>query len=272
MHSKRLPSVLAVAAALLICYASVLRGMAGQWASDQDMGHGFLAPVVIGYIVWRERKCWQDLPVSPSRWGPVIVLIGACMQFLSVIGSGLFVGSLALLVSITGAILWLGGFAWLRAWTLPLILALFMLPKLAVVYNQATLPLQLLASQMAAGMLTMTGVGVIRSGNILDVSGHQVAVAEACNGIRYLLPLGFMAVVFAYFTDAKPWMRLALLVAAAPVAIAANALRVAFSAYAPRLSDGNLHELLGLAIFVFSLIAFIPIRRVYNFLFEALHA
>ena len=272
MPSKRLGMVFAVAAALLVCYGGVLRGMSEQWASDEDMGHGFLVPIVIGFIVWRERKRWRDLPVKPSWWGVVLVLAGACLQLLSVMGAGLFVGSAAFLLSIAGAILWLGGFAWLRAWTLPLILALFMLPKLAVVYDQATLPLQLLASRLAARMLTITGVGVIRSGNILDVGGHQVAVEEACSGIRYLLPLGFMAVVFAYIADTKPWMRVVLLAAAAPIAIAANAVRVALSAYSPRLAEGTLHELLGLAIFVLCLATLIPVRRICNKVSRALHA
>jgi len=272
LHGKRYGTAFAAAAALLICYAGVLRGMAQQWAGDEDMGHGFLVPVVIAFIVWRERKRWLALPVEPSAWGPVLVLAGACLQFFSIMGAGLFLGSVALVVSTIGAILWLGGFRWLRAWTLPLLLTLFMLPKLAVVYNQATLPLQLLASRMAAGILTLTGVGVIRAGNILDVGGHQVAVAEACSGIRYLLPLGFMAVVFAYVADSKPWMRVALLVAAAPIAIAANALRVAFSAYSPRLADGTMHQLLGLVIFVGCLATLLLVRRVCNTIVEAVHA
>jgi len=106
-------------------------------------------------------------------------------------------------VSVAGAVLSLGGFAYLRAWALPLLLALFMLPKLALVYNQVTLPLQLFASRMAAGILTASGIAVIREGNILDVAGRRVSVVEACNGIRYLLSLGFMAVVFAYLSDTK---------------------------------------------------------------------
>src|SRR5580700_8135739 len=223
MPWKRAGTAIAAAAALLICYAGVLRGMAQQWAGDEDMGHGFLVPVVIAFIVWRERKRWLNLPVEPSAWGPVLVLAGACLQFFSIIGAGLFLGSVALVVSTIGAILWLGGFRWLRAWTLPLLLTLFMLPKLAVVYNQATLPLQLLASRMAASMLSVAGVGVIREGNILDVAGHRVSVVEACNGIRYLLSLGFMAVVFAYLSGSRPWMRIALLLTALPMAIVANA-------------------------------------------------
>ena len=81
------------------------------------------------------------------------------MQFAGLLGVGLFAGSVAFLISVAGAVLCLGGFVWLRALAFPLVLAVFMLPKLAVVYNQVTLPLQLLASRLAAGILTVVGSG-----------------------------------------------------------------------------------------------------------------
>jgi exosortase len=161
-------------------------------------------------------------------------------------------------------VLSLGGLAWLRAWAFPLLLTLFMLPKLALVYTPATLPLQLLASRMAAGILTAFGTGVIREGNILDVAGRRVSVVEACNGIRYLLSLGFMAVVFAYLADTKPWMRVALLLAAVPIAIVANAFRVAASAWLPSLTAGTPHAISGMLLFVVCLATLALVRRLFN--------
>jgi len=235
-----------------------------QWSNDQDMSHGFLVPPVILWIVWRERAQWQTLPVKPSWWGFAALAAGAAVQFVSVLGVGLFAGSVAFLISVAGVVLCFGGFAWLRAWTLPLVLAVFMLPKLAVVYNQVTLPLQLLASRMAAGILTAAGIGVIREGNILDVAGHRVAVLEACNGLRYLLSLGFMAVVFAYLSDSKPWMRVALLAAAIPIAIVANAVRVAAAGWLPSLDAGAPHAISGWFLFVLCLATLALVRQLFN--------
>jgi exosortase len=260
------------AVALLACYALTLRGMFDQWSTDEDMGHGFVVPIVALWIVWRDRKRWQDLPPQPTWLGLPILALGFCMHFTSVLGAGLFAGSVAFLVSLTGAILCLGGFAFLRAWTFPLLLTLFMLPKLAVVYNQATLPLQLIASRMATSILSVAGVGVIREGNILDVAGHRVSVVEACNGIRYLLSLGFMAVVFAYLSGSMPWMRVALLAAAAPLAILANAIRVAAAASAPSLDSGTPHAILGWLIFVLCLLTLMLLRRVFSAVYTRCHA
>jgi len=183
---------------------------------------------------------------------------------MSVIGAGLFAGSLAFLLSIAGAVLVLGGLAFLRVWAFPFLLALFMLPKLAIVYNQVTLPLQLVASRLAEFILWAAGAAVTREGNIIDVGGHRVAVAEACSGIRYLVSLGFVAVVFAYLCDTKPWMRVALLAAAVPVAIVANGMRVAASAFLPALEAGALHAFSGWLVFVLGLVMLVIARRLLN--------
>jgi exosortase len=266
------PRTLAIlaAVALAVCFASTIRGMAGQWLSDEDMGHGFLVPLVIAWIVWRERDQWRELPVQPSALGFVFLLAGAAAQLVSAIGVGLFAGSVGLVLSMTGAVLCLGGFAWLRAWAFPLLLTLFMLPKLAIVYNQATLPLQLLATRMAGGMLSLAGFAVSRQGNILEVSGHRISVIEACDGIRYLLPLAFVAVTFAYIGDSKRWMRLALLAAAIPLALIANAFRVAMAACVPALAVGTAHAVSGWAIFTLCLPSLLVFRRLFNSVYTRL--
>jgi exosortase len=242
---KTWPSLAIVATALLICYASILNGMIDQWLHDDDMSQGLVVPIVILWVVWRERDRWGEVPAQPSLWGLGILLLAAAIHAVSALGGGLFAGSVAFLLSVVGLVVLFRGFALLRAWVFPLLLSFFMLPKLAIVYNQTTLPLQLLASRTAAAILTFSGVGIIRQGNILEVAGHRIEVAEACSGIRYLLPLGFIALVFGYFSDKKPWMRAALYLGAVPVAILANAVRVAAAAWQPALETGAPHAVMG---------------------------
>jgi len=263
MRVLRQPALLAALAALLVCYSATLAGMAAQWWNDEDMGHGFLVPLIAVWIVWRERARWQALELRPSVWGLAVLALAAAIHFASGLGGGLFVASVALVVSIAGIILCFGGFALLRAWVFPLALLVFMLPKLAIVYNQVTLPLQLLASRLAAGMLSTAGFAVIRNGNILDVTGHRISVVEACNGIRYLLPLAFLAVFIAYLAGSKPWMRVAMLAASVPIAILANAVRVAVAALFPSLAEGTPHQLAGALIFVLCLAALGAVRGLF---------
>lgn len=113
--------IAAIAALLLFCYRDVLVGMADQWATDEDMGHGFLVPVAIAWILWRERDRWQIIPAAPSRRGYPLLALGAFMQLAGAVGTGLFAGSVGFLFYTVGAIVALGGIASARTWAFPLL-------------------------------------------------------------------------------------------------------------------------------------------------------
>jgi exosortase len=262
--------------ALVVCYAPVLRGMCEQWRLDEDMGHGFAVAPVALWIVWRERKRLDGVAPQPSAWGLALLATGAAFHAISTVGAGLFAGALGFVLSVTGLVLLLGGAKYLRVWLFPLLLTVFMLPKLAVLYNMVTLPMQLAASRMAERTLLLSGIAVTREGNILDAGKWRVAVVEACNGLRYLLSLGFVGVIFAYLSDPKPWMRAALLAAAVPIAILANALRVAFTVAigmrSPALAGEPYHSILGWLVFVLCLVAMWAAQKGLNRLYGRLRA
>jgi len=161
---------------------------------------------------------------------------------------------------------------WLRALAFPFLLSLFMLPKLNFFYNQITLPLQLLASRLASAMLTATGFAVTRAGNLLTVYGHQISVEAACNGIRYLLPLWFLALTFTYLSKSPVWIRAAVAALAVPLAILANAVRVAVAAASPRLAVGGFHTLIGIAVFVLTLPVVVMLQGLFNSIERRRHA
>lgn len=272
MKKRRFPHFawvpLLVALAVLLCYAPIWRGLLGQWASDEDMSHGFVVPLAIAWIVWRERNRWLKLTPQPSAWGFVLIGLGFLGHIASAGGAGLFAGVLAAMVSVVGVVLAIGGFEYLRVWMFPLALAVFMLPKLAVVYNQVTLPMQMAATNMAATILRIFGGHVQVDGNVIRVANQQIAVEEACNGLRYLLPLGFLSVMLGYLYGKKAWMRWGLLLAAIPVAIGANALRVASTAWLmlinPAYGEGLYHALTGIVIFAACLAVMLAINSIFN--------
>src|ERR1700682_4063175 len=94
--------VVLTAVALAACYAPTLRGMFEQWSKDEDMSHGFLVPLVILWIVWRERERLGALPTEHNWWGFALLASAAGMQFLAVLGVGLFASSVAFLLSVAG--------------------------------------------------------------------------------------------------------------------------------------------------------------------------
>ena len=169
------------------------------------------------------------------------------------LGADLFLQRTSILITLYGLLLLVGGAALLRALAFPLLLLPFMIPFPGVVYNEITFPLQLFASRVAEVALGLLGVPVYRDGNVLEIPSQRLDVAEACSGIRSLLSLSFLSLVYAYLFDQRVWMRWMLLAATLPIAIIANAGRITvtglLSEVNPELAQGVFHTMEGWVIF-----------------------
>lgn len=254
---------------LIICYAPVLAGLVRQWATDEDMGHGFFVPAVAGFIAWQRRDELATIKAVPNYWGLVLVIVGAIQMMLGTLGAQIFIARAAFLVSLVGAVLFLGGTRTLKILAFPLFLLIFMLPIPAIIYARITLPLQLFASSVAETILNFIGTPVLRDGNVLELAnGQRLSVVEACSGIRSLLSLSFLSLIYAYFFDKKVWMRWVLLVATVPIAIAANASRVTLtgliSEYRPNLAQGIFHTFEGWVLFIVALVLLVAFHQFLN--------
>lgn len=260
---------------LMACYAPILFGLVRQWASDEDVGHGFFVPLVAGYIVWKRREQLADKEPVPNYGGLVLVILGAFQMLLGTLGAQIFIVRTAFLVSLLGAILFLGGTRALKILAFPLVLLLFMFPIPAILYARITLPLQLLASSVAETVLNFAGIPVLRDGNVLELANQRLSVVEACSGIRSLLSLGFLSLIYAYFFDKKTWMRWVLLAATIPIAIAANASRVTLtgilSDYRPDLARGVFHFLEGWVLFLVALVLLVGFHQLVNRIHRAVN-
>jgi exosortase len=170
----------------------------------------------------------------------------------------LFLVRTSFLITVVGAVWFLGGTAILRKLAFPLFLCFFMVPIPAVVYNSITFPLQLLASRLAEHALTLLSVPVLREGNVLVLPTQELSVAEACSGIRSLLSLSFLSLVYGYFFESRVWLRVVLFLATVPIAIVANGSRVTFAGIMtevkPEYAEGAFHTASGWVIFMVALL------------------
>jgi exosortase len=253
---------------LVLCYAQILYRMGVQWATDENMGHGFFVPIVAGYIAWRRRDALTFDPQKPNLWGLATVIFAALLSLVATLGVELFTARLSFVIALFGVILYLGGTRWIKTLLFPLGLLLFMIPIPTIIYAQLTLHLQILASQLGEMLITLMGIPVLRAGNTLQLPSQTLDIAEACSGIRSLLSLMFLSLVFAYFMDKKVWMRWALLVATVPIAIGANGIRVALtgllSEIDTKLASGMYHETEGYIVFIVALSALFLTHRLIN--------
>jgi exosortase len=261
---------------LIACYAPVLYGLVHQWSTDEDMGHGFFVPLVAGFIAWKRREELTSITPVPNYWGLALVMFGALQMTLGTLGAQIFIARTAFLVSLVGAILFLGGTRALKILAFPLFLLVFMFPIPGIIYARITLPLQLFASSVAETVLNFIGTPVLRDGNVLELAnGQRLSVVEACSGIRSLLSLSFLSLIYAYFFDTKVWMRWVLLAATIPIAIAANATRVTLtgliSEYRPDLAQGFFHTLEGWVLFIVALVLLVAFHQLVNRIYGATH-
>ncbi len=171
--------------------------------------------------------------------------LGGVQMVLGTLAAQIFVARTAFLVSLVGAVLFLGGTRTLKILAFPLFLLTFMFPIPAIIYARMTLPLQLFASSVAETILSLIGVaGAARR----QCSGIGQPAAFGGGGLQRNPVAGFarfLSLVYAYFFDRKAWMRWVLLAATIPIAIAANAARVTLmgliSEYRPDLAQGFFH-------------------------------
>jgi exosortase len=254
-----------ISALLLVCYAQILSSLAFQWYDNPDMGHGFFVPVIAGYIAWSIWPTVADTPVKPNWWGLPIVLWAALQLYLATLGAELFLARTSFVISLIGIVLLLGGTKYLKAFAFPLFLLFFMVPIPAVIYNSLTFPLQLRASEAAEWAISFLGIPIIREGNVLELASQKLNVVEACSGIRSLLTLTFVSLVYGYFAEKRAWIRVALFFSTIPIAIVANAGRVTLTGVVseinPEYAEGFIHEAQGMVIFLVAIVILVSLHQ-----------
>ena len=246
---------------LIACYAPVLKSLIHQWDGDPDMGHGFFVPLIAGFIVWQYRDDLAAIRPEPNWWGLLLVVFGGVQLIIGTLGAELFTTRVSFVVTLIGVVWTLGGNAMLKKLAFPLFLLFFMVPIPAVIYSALTFKLQIVASQLADTALTVFSIPVLREGNILELPNQRLSVVEACSGIRSLLSLTFLSLVYGYFFERKTWVRVVLFASTIPIAIVANASRVTITGMItqikPELAEGFFHEAEGWVIFMVALVILI---------------
>jgi exosortase len=289
---------LAIAAALAFVYFTVLEKLGRDWWHDENYSHGLLIPFVIGYILWLERKQFQASQTRPAVWFGVIgVAVSLLALWAGTAGAELFVQRISLVVMLASVAIYFWGFRFLRRLLVPLSLLVLAIPIPQIVFNKIAFPLQLFASRCAVGAMSLLDIPVLRQGNVIELmplgatTPKKLAVVEACSGIRSLMTLVTLAMVYAYFTKPKKdrgndgdndstiakemrtgrprsqqrvlgflrsftlWRSLILVIAAVPIAILTNALRVSGTGvlahyYGTRVADGFFHSFSGWVIYI----------------------
>jgi exosortase len=229
-----------------------------QWWHDPNFSHGFFVPAFSAFVVWQRRSHLAQIPMKPSWTGAGIMALALAVLVVGQTGAELFLARFSLLLLVCGLIVLFLGWNCLRALLFPIAFLVLMIPIPTIVFNQITFPLQLVASRLSAEGLSRLGVPVLREGNVIILPAIALEVAEACSGIRSLMSLTTLAIIYGYLMDRNIAVRVLLAVALVPIAVVANGSRIVGTGvlvqyWDPDKADGFFHAFSGWLIFVVSL-------------------
>ena len=247
-------------------YAPILLHLSSQWRADPNFSHGFFVPLFSLFVVWQDRGRLAAIRRVPSNWGIPLILISLSMLILGVLGAELFLSRFSLLLLTTGLVIFFLGWEFLRALLFPLAFLILMIPIPTILFNQITFPLQILASKLAAWFLPLLGVPVLREGNIINLPAMPLEVADACSGIRSLMTLTTLTIMYGYLLESRVLIRVLLAIAAIPIAVIANGFRIVGTGllvqyWDPDKAQGFFHEFSGWLIFVVSMFMLFFLHR-----------
>jgi exosortase A len=233
--------------------------LVSDWIHLPDFSHGFLIPIVSLYFVYERRKQLSALNPSTSWAGFGLFVFGIILYLLGNLAAEFFTMRFSMLVVLGGIILFLLGKEFYKTLLFPLVFLIFMIPIPSVLMDRITFPMQLFASKAAAKFLYLIGIPALREGNIILLANTSLEVAEACSGIRSLISLLALSVVFAYFSQNTTWKRMLLVLSTFPIAIIANAARVTGTGilahhYGDQVAQGFFHGFSGWILFVVAFI------------------
>jgi exosortase A len=267
-------SVVLLLASFVLLFYPVLSTLVYHWSIDDNYSHGYLIVPLALYLAWERRHRLAALPIRGSWLGLVLVIGSVGVLIAGRLGAELFLTRVPIIGVAAGSVLFLLGWQHLRVLAFPILFLFLMIPIPSIIFNQIAFPLQLIASRFGELALQVASVPVLREGNVITLANTQLEVAEACSGIRSLISLLTLAIVFGYFMYASMPLRWILAFATVPVAIVANGLRVAGTGiaahyYGREAAEGFFHTFSGWLVFLVALAMLYVVFRVLVFVWPS---
>lgn len=263
------PAVLAVglAGALVWTYWLIIPGLVAQWWNEPEYSHAFLIPVVSAALAWSKRDELARLPIAVGYWGLPLMALALLACVVGKVGADLFLQRLSLVLMIGGGVLYVAGARVFGALLFPIAFLVLMIPLPGLVFNSVAFPLQLFAARVSSVVLEMVGVPVLREGNVMHLAAASLDVEEACSGIRSLLSLIALSVLYGHLAFSTLTPRIILVLLVPPIAIAANVLRVFVAGLLAHYVSvdtalGVFHTAGGLAVFAIAAVCLAGASRV----------
>jgi exosortase D (VPLPA-CTERM-specific) len=226
-----------------------------RWIHEEEYGYGPLVFALVLMLLWRRRHLIAASSTD-TRWPGLMLVFAAQLTIvLAGLGESYYLEQVAVTFSFLGIAWVVFGTGAIRVFIPLAVLSLLTIPWPYTLQAMITIELQLLSTKLGVAIVQLVGVPVYFEGNIIDLGTYKLQVAEACSGLRYLLPLICISFIVAYLYRGPLWKRAIVVLSAIPLTIVINSLRIAATAllvtrFGTEAADGFLHACEGWVIFL----------------------
>lgn len=253
----------------LFAFFPVWKSLVGYWGSSEDYSHAFFILPVSLYLIWLKKRELKKISSAVSMGGLGLLLGALTIYLVSFYAKITTVTAVSMVFAIIALVWTLYGFQMIKLLAFPLFFLFLMVPIPSQIYSAATVPLQLFVSKVSTLFAMLIGVPVYQEGNVLHLPGRTLQVVEACSGLRSIVSLFTLSLLFGYLFHSSFLNRALLTTAALPIALFVNIVRVfimlvAFYFFAIDLTSGALHTYFGLLVFLLSLFLLMLISKILN--------
>lgn len=256
---------------LLVCFFSVYAPVyymlfLHSWSKEEN-SYGWLVLLIVGYLFWQKKHLLvQKIHFYKIHWPACIIFVIGILMF--VIGYSQSIQALAVgsqIPVMTALLVQFKGSKIAKACWFPLFFIAFIVPMPAQFLDLVTLPLKIAVSYVAEWILYYAEYPIGRSGVILQIGNYQLLVADACAGMKTLMSLEAMGLLYLNIVQHDSWQRnlmLGLLII--PISFIANVTRVVILAlitfhFGDAAGQGFMHKFAGLVLFMVALLLIMSI-------------
>jgi len=256
---------LLLGASVLVLYAPVLAGMAAEWWGNEAASHGFLIPLIAGFLAWRRRR---EVAAVARVWPPGlgVAALGLLLYPAGVFAGVEFVPQVSFVVALSGLMLYALGPAAGGLLAFPYAFLWFMIPWPDTLVEFVSFPMQLFSARFAAMLTGLAGILVSRDGVDIHLSRYTFSVGVPCSGMKSLVALLALSALVAYVLNGPRWKRWALFAAGLPLALLANVLRIVCilviaTIWGAKVAEGFFHGFSGIVVFLFATLGLVATGR-----------
>ncbi len=231
-------------------------------AADSFYSHGWLVPAAGAWLVWQQRRYLAQLSIRSSFWGLALLVPSLLVHVVATWWDLHFLSGFAMLGVLTGLVWTVWGWPMVWALRFPLAFLVFMVPLPGVLLIAISFKMKLLAATLATHLVSFIGIPAVQAGSMIHVPGVSVIVDDTCSGLRSLLSLIALSILWTSLmgSAATRWHKLTIVAASIPIALVANMIRILVlvllsAIYGPQIAESFIHYGSGVVVFGIALLA-----------------